>query len=61
MIAAGITSGHVLLADWLFLIAAILLVLLAVLVNSPRALPNGRSTAVQCIALALVALGFLVL
>lgn len=54
-------DGHVLLADWLFLIAAILLVFYAVMVNSPRALPNGRGAAIQSVGIALIALGLWVL
>lgn len=61
MIAAGITSGHVLLADWLFLIAAVLFVLYAFVVNGVNVIPNGRGAAIQALALALVAIGLLVL
>ena len=61
MIAAGIASGHYALADWLFLIAAILLVVFAVLVNSPRSIPTGRGAAMQAVAIALIALGLLFL
>lgn len=57
---ASLIDGNATLADWLFLIAAILFVVLAVIVNSPRSIPTGRATAIQCVALALVAVGLLV-
>jgi hypothetical protein len=55
----GIASGHVLLSDWMFLIAAILFVIeaVAIVVNRPAI---GRGVLVAA-GLALVALGWLVL
>lgn len=69
MIADGITYGHVLLSDWLFLIAAVLFVVAAVLaatasgaVEPPRRPSNGRYvTPLALVALALVALAWMVL
>ena len=64
MIAVGIASGHVLLSDWLFLIAAVLVGLLGIahlIGNSGTSIATARSAAIQCIALALVALGLMFL
>ena len=65
MIAVGITSGHVLLSDWLFLIAAIILVLLAVAHavggHAAASVATARSVIVQCVAVALIALGLMFL
>ena len=61
MIGAGLISGHVLLADWFFLIAAIVFTVYAFLINNVHSFPNGRAVAIQSLAFALIALGLLVL
>ena len=66
---ADITHGHVLLSDWLFLIGAALFVVAAVLaatasgaVDPPGRPSHGRYvTPLALVALALVALGWMVL
>ena len=59
MLADDLTHGHVLLADWLFLIAAILFVIVAVLLFAK---PPDRTRGVLLpIGLALLALGWMVL
>jgi len=55
----GIASGHVLLADWLFLLAAILFVIEAVAVVAARP-AIGRGVLIA-VGLALIAVGWLVL
>jgi hypothetical protein len=61
----GIASGHVLLADWLFLIAAVLFVIEAVaIVLAGRTPPTGPAIGrgiLVAVGLALIALGWLVL
>lgn len=60
---ADITNGHTLLADWLFLVAAVLLVL-AALGYAPKTVTPKLSpwaAALVAVALALVALAFLLL
>lgn len=60
---ADITGGHALLADWLFLIGAIL-ALLAALAYSPKVITPKLSpwaATLVALALCLVAVGFLVL
>jgi hypothetical protein len=55
----GIASGHVLLADWLFLLAVVVFVIeVIVLVANRPAITRGVLPAV---GLALIALGWLVL
>jgi hypothetical protein len=61
----GITSGHVLLADWLFLLAAIAFVVEAVAIvvatrDEPARPTIGRGILIA-VGLALAALGWLVL
>lgn len=62
MIASGIASGHVLAADWLFLVAAILFVLAAI-INIAGGTVAARFNPLNLafIGLALVAFGWLVL
>jgi hypothetical protein len=59
MLAVGITSGHVLLADWLFLIAAVFFAIAAILAWSRR--PDPSNGALVPIGLCLVAVAWLVL
>ena len=59
MIADSIASGHVLLADWLFLLAAVLFVVEAVAIVAARP-AIGRGVLIAC-GLAAVAIGWLVL
>jgi hypothetical protein len=59
MIAAGIASGHVLLADWLFLIAAILLLAAALIAALQR--PDPSHGALAPTGLTLIAIAWLVL
>lgn len=59
MLATDIADGHVLLADWLFLIAAVLFVIAAVLTRRPA--PSPTAAEVGYVALALVAVAWLVL
>lgn len=68
MVADALTDGHILLADWLFLIGAIVAVLAGVLYYVSPGLHGaepvrrpGTAAALLCVALALVALGLLVL
>ena len=58
-VAADITHGHVLLADWLLLIAAVLFVFAAVLYELGKLPP--RAPVVACIGLACTAVALLVL
>jgi hypothetical protein len=58
-VIADIISGHDLLAEWLFLIAAILFVLAGVLAWTGR--PDPTRGALVPVGLALVAVGWLVL
>ncbi len=60
MIADQLISGHVLLSDWLFLIAAVLFAVEAILVLSGRVV-HSATAAITPIGLALVAVGWLVL
>lgn len=59
MLADALISGHVTLADWLFLLAAVAFVIAAVLAWSRR--PDPTTGALVPIGLALVAIGWLVL
>jgi hypothetical protein len=59
MIADALMSGHVTLADWLFLLAAVVFVIAAVLAWTKR--PDPTTGALVPIGLALVAVGWLVL
>ena len=62
---ADITHGHYLLADWLFLLAAILFVIEAVAIvlagRTPPAGPTIGRGILVAVGLALIALGWLVL
>ena len=58
VIAAGITSGHELLADWLLLVAAVLFVLAGLIASSER--PDRSRGALVPAGLALVAVALLV-
>lgn len=59
MISDALISGHVTLADWCWLIAAIVFVIAAVLAWTKR--PDPTTGALVPIGLALVAIGWLVL
>lgn len=59
MIAAGITSGHVLLADWLLLIAAVCFVLVGLMGVTKT--PDKTNGSLLAAGLALVAVALLVL
>jgi hypothetical protein len=59
MLAAGLFTGHVTLADWLFLIAAILFAIAGILAWTRR--PDPTTGALVPIGLALIAVGWLVL
>jgi len=59
MISDALISGHVALADWLWLVAAIVFVIAAVLAWTKR--PDPTTGALVPIGLALTVLGFLVL
>jgi len=58
---ADIASGHVDLADWLLLIAAIVFALVAVAAYVRQAVPRDWVPSLQPIGLALVAVALLVL
>jgi len=60
---ADITHGHLLLADWLFLIGGVLAVLAAIVYAPPVVSPRASAWGMTLVALAigLVAIGFLVL
>ena len=60
MIAEGIAHGHVLLADWLFLLAAIVFVVEAVILARSTATTITRGV-LPAVGLALVAVAWLVL
>lgn len=59
MWADALISGHVALADWLWLIAAIVFVIAAVLAWTKR--PDPTTGALIPIGLALTVIGFLIL
>ena len=59
LLAAGITSGHVLLSDWLLLVAALLFVLVA-LIATTGTVDKSRGSFLPA-GLALVAIALLVL
>ena len=59
MLALGITSGHVVAADWLFLIAAILFLVAGILAAIQR--PDPTHGALVPFGLTLAAVAFLVL
>lgn len=63
MLLADITGGHVLLADWLFLIGAALFVIAAIVQAPKVAAPKVQPWALTVVALGLACLGvgFLVL
>jgi hypothetical protein len=60
--STGLVTGHSLLADWFYLIAAILFAIAAVAIWADRPpLLARRAIALQLTGLTLVALGFFVL
>lgn len=63
MLIADITSGHGLLADWLFLIGAVLALLAAIGLAPMTLVPKltAWATTLVALALALVAVAWLVL
>lgn len=61
MIAGQIISGHILLADWLFLAAAIVFAVAALAVYLRQAVPRDWVPALVPAGLALVAIAWLLL